>query len=147
MRLVVYGAVLAITLGNVLLGLDWLSAPMAPMVNTEAGLRAPAALLPPAAKTGASDLAAPVVVPPTAPNAKSGAPNIGARIIPPGLTAPTTSNVPTSVGTEVQTTPPEPIRFRSRKLPATWKPVPQLTVRSKLRIVRICRQADAQALR
>ncbi len=109
MRLVVYGAVLAITLGNVLLGLDWLSAPMAPMVNTEAGLRAPAALLPPAAKTGASDLAAPVVVPPTAPNAKSGAPNIGARIIPPGLTAPTTSNVPTSVGTEVQTTPPEPI--------------------------------------
>jgi BA14K-like protein len=111
MRLAVYGAVLAITLGNVLLGIDWLSAPMSPMVNTEAGLRASAALLPPApaAKTGVSDFAAPVIVPPTVPNAKPGAPNIGARIIPPSLTAPTTPNVPTSVGTEVRTTPPEPI--------------------------------------
>ena len=111
MRLAVYGAVLAITLGNVLLGINWLSAPMSPMVNTEAGLRAPAALLPPtpSAKTGVLDLATPVVVPPTAPNAQPGAPNIGARIIPPSLTAPTTPNVPTSVGTDVQTMPPEPI--------------------------------------
>ncbi len=111
MRLAVYGAVLAITLGNVLLGIDWLSAPMSPMVNTETGLRAPAALLPPApnTKTGVSGLAAPVIVPPTAPDAKPSAPNIGARIIPPSLTAPTTSNVPTSIGTEVQATPPEPI--------------------------------------
>ena len=39
MRSAVYGAVLAIALGSVLLGLDWLSAPMSPMADTEAGLR------------------------------------------------------------------------------------------------------------
>ena len=48
MRLAVYGAVLVIALGGVLLGLDWLSAPMSPMVNTEAGLRAVAPPPPPA---------------------------------------------------------------------------------------------------
>src|SRR3984893_12338943 len=82
-RVGVYGAVLAITLGSVLLGLDWLSAPMSPMVNTEAGLRAPVASLPPLiAKTGASNLARPVTLqPPTPPSAKTGAPNIGARIV------------------------------------------------------------------
>jgi hypothetical protein len=42
MRLVTYGAVAAIALGSVLLGLDWLSAPMSPMADTEAGLRAAA---------------------------------------------------------------------------------------------------------
>src|SRR5262245_49065395 len=40
MRLVVYCAVAAITLGSVLLGLDWLSAPMSPMAAAEGGLRA-----------------------------------------------------------------------------------------------------------
>ncbi len=49
MRLAVYGAVLVITLGSVLLGLDWLSAPMSPMVDTEAGLHAPPAVRPPPA--------------------------------------------------------------------------------------------------
>ena len=47
MRLAVYGAVLVITLGSVLLGLDWLSAPMPPMADTEAGLHAPPAVRPP----------------------------------------------------------------------------------------------------
>ena len=51
MRLGVYGAVLVIALGGVLLGLDWLSAPMSPMVNTEAGLRAAA---PPRSYPGAA---------------------------------------------------------------------------------------------
>lgn len=91
MRLAVYGAVLAITLGSVLLGLDWLSTPMSPMVNTEAGLRAPA---PPV---------------PVAPTAKTGTPNIGVPIVPPGLTAPTNLNVPVSAGAAVQATPPAPI--------------------------------------
>src|SRR4029450_8043155 len=40
MRLAVYGAVLAIALGSVLFGLDWVSAPMSPMVDTKAGLSA-----------------------------------------------------------------------------------------------------------
>jgi hypothetical protein len=114
MRLAVYGAVLAITLGSVLLGLDWLSAPMSPMVNTEAGLRAPVASLPPPiAKTGASNVAAPIVLPPTPPSAKTGAPNIGARIVPPSLTAPTSPNAPVSAGAAVEPAPapialPEP---------------------------------------
>ena len=115
MRLAVYGAVLAITLGSVLLGLDWLSAPMSPMVNTEAGLRAPVASLPPPiAKTGASNLAPPVAMqPPTPSSAKAGAPNIGARIVPPSLTAPTSPNAPASAGAAVDPTPapiaaPEP---------------------------------------
>ena len=52
MRLAVYGAVLVIALGSVLLGLDRLPAPMSPMVDTPAGLAAvPApALQPPAAQ-------------------------------------------------------------------------------------------------
>jgi len=70
MRLAVYGAVLAITLGSVLLGLDWLSAPMSPMVDTEAGLHAAVAPRRPVATT------------PTP------AANIGTPIVPPGLTAP-----------------------------------------------------------
>ena len=40
MRLAVYGAVLVIALGSVLLGLDRLPAPMSPMVDTAAGLAA-----------------------------------------------------------------------------------------------------------
>jgi BA14K-like protein len=74
MRLAVYGAVLVITLGGVLLGLDWLSAPMSPMADTEAGLRAPPAVRPPPA---------PVAVTPVAPTAP-----IGAPIVPPKLVAP-----------------------------------------------------------
>ena len=64
MRLAVYGAVLVIALGSVLLGLDWLSAPMPPMTDTEAGLHAPPAVRPPPA---------PVVATPAAPNAPIGA--------------------------------------------------------------------------
>lgn len=70
MRLAVYGAVLAITLGSVLLGLDWLSAPMSPMVDTEAGLHA---------------AVAPRRAVATTPAPKA---NIGTPIVPPGLTAP-----------------------------------------------------------
>lgn len=92
MQLAVYGAVLAIALGSVLLGLDWLSAPMSPMVDTEAGLRAVAP--PPIA-------AAPPSVAPKA--------SIGAPIVPPGLVAPPTPNVPPSSGVAVQVAPQEPI--------------------------------------
>jgi len=72
MRIAVYGFVLVIALGSVLLGLDWRSAPMSPMVDTEAGLHAAPA-------------PTPVVVQPPSetPNA-----TIGAPIVPPGLVAP-----------------------------------------------------------
>src|SRR5215470_9865902 len=99
MQLAVYGAVLAIALGSVLLGLDWVSAPMSPMVDTKAGLSAAAPPLPPAPiratvavpNTPAAppapvpvqpNISAPVSPPvPTAPRA-----NFGAPIIAPGLT-------------------------------------------------------------
>jgi len=89
MRLAVYGAVLAIALGSVLLGLDWVSAPMSPMVDTEAGLRAAAP--PPIVATS----------PPVAPKA-----SIGAPIVPPGLVAPARPNVPPPSGTAAQVMPP-----------------------------------------
>lgn len=80
MRLAVYCAVLVITLGSVLAGLDWLSAPMPPMVDTEAGLHATPARAPVAS------------VPVTSgPSATSNA-NIGAPIVAPGLTSPANQN-------------------------------------------------------
>jgi BA14K-like protein len=90
MRLAVYGAVLVITLGSVLLGLDWLSAPMSPMVDTEAGLHAPPAVRPPPA---------PVAVSPVAPNAP-----IGAPIVSPSLVAPSAPSAPPAA--TAQTPPP-----------------------------------------
>jgi BA14K-like protein len=92
MRLAVYGAVLVITLGSVLLGLDWLSAPMSPMADTEAGLHAPPAVRPPPA---------PIVVTPVAPNAP-----IGAPIVPPKLVAPVVPSAPAA--TTAQAPPPTP---------------------------------------
>ena len=86
MRLAVYGAVLVITLGSVLLGLDWLSAPMSPMADTEAGLHAPPAVRPPPA---------PVVVTPVAPNAP-----IGAPIVPPKLVAPAVPSAPAATAAQ-----------------------------------------------
>jgi hypothetical protein len=76
MRLAVYGAVLVITLGSVLLGLDWLSAPMSPMADTEAGLHAPPAVRPPPA---------PVAVTPVAPNAPIGAPIVSPKLVAPAV--------------------------------------------------------------
>jgi BA14K-like protein len=74
MRLAVYGAVLVIALGSVLLGLDRLPAPMSPMIDTAAGLAAaPAPALQPAAAQPS----------PSVPSA-----TIGAPIVPPALTAP-----------------------------------------------------------
>lgn len=70
MRIAAYGAVLMIALGSVLLEMDWLSAPMSPMADTEAGLRAVAA-----------PASAPVQ-PAATPSA-----NIGVPIVPPGLAA------------------------------------------------------------
>jgi hypothetical protein len=72
MRIAVYGFVLVIALGSVLLGLDWRSAPMSPMVDTLAGLRAAPAPTP-----------AVVQSPSETPSA-----TIGAPIVPPGLAAP-----------------------------------------------------------
>jgi hypothetical protein len=86
MRLLVYGAVLVIALGSVLLGLDRLPAPMSPMVDTPAGLRAAA---PPAA------------VQSPAPQASSPAPSttIGAPIVPPTLAAPVSPAAPAAPAT------------------------------------------------
>jgi len=95
MRLAVYGAVLAITLGSVLLGLDWLSAPMSPMVDTQAGLQAVA---PP-----------PVVASPVSPAPASPKASIGVPIVPPSLVAPARPNAPVSAGAAPQDTPPAPI--------------------------------------
>jgi hypothetical protein len=80
MRLAVYGAVLVIALGSALLGLDWLSTPMSPMVDTPAGLRAAA---PPAAIQSS----------PATPSA-----NIGAPIVPPSLAAPASPIAPATGG-------------------------------------------------
>jgi len=75
MRLAVYGAVLVIALGSVLLGLDRIPAPMSPMVDTVAGLQAAVPPPPPA--------------PPSAPTATMGAP-----IVPPALSPPASPAVP-----------------------------------------------------
>jgi BA14K-like protein len=98
MRLAVYGAVLVIALGGVLLGLDWLSAPMSPMVNTEAGLRAVAPPPPPAVAPPVA--AAPA---PASPKATIGAPIVSPNLVPKGSGAPVPS------GAEARTAPSEPI--------------------------------------
>jgi hypothetical protein len=92
MRLAVYGAVLVIALGSVLLGLDWLSAPMSPMADTEAGLHAPPAVRPPPA---------PVAVTPVAPTAP-----IGVPIVPPKLVAPAVPAAPAATSSQVPAAPP-----------------------------------------
>jgi hypothetical protein len=82
MRIAVYGCVLVIALGSVLLGLDWRSAPMSPMIDTEAGLHA-APAPPPAPPPAPAPAPVAVQRPPETPNATLGAP-----IVPPGLAAP-----------------------------------------------------------
>ena len=97
MRLAVYGAVLVITLGSVLLGLDWLSAPLSPMADTEAGLHAPPAVRP---------APAPVAVTPVAPSAP-----IGTPIVPPRLVAPAVPSAPAATTAQAPAPPvaaPEP---------------------------------------
>lgn len=79
MRVAVYGAVLVIALCSVLLSFDRLSAPMSPMVDTAAGLRA-------AVPSSPAVQAAPSV-----PRA-----TIGAPIVPPALAAPASPTVPTN---------------------------------------------------
>jgi hypothetical protein len=103
MRLVTYGAVAAIALGSVLLGLDWLSAPMSPMADTEAGLRAaaPPRVAAPAPAVSPLPVAAPSV--PSAPSAP-----IGAPIVSPNLAAPRSVNTPASSGATAQAAPSEP---------------------------------------
>jgi hypothetical protein len=87
MRLAVYGAVLVIALGSVLLGLDRLPAPMSPMVDTAAGLAAkPAPALP-----------APAAQASPAPPA-----TIGAPIVPQTLAAPPS---PAAAGPAAAATP------------------------------------------
>src|SRR5262245_5780572 len=116
MRLAVYGAVLAIALGSVLLGLDWLSAPMSPMVDTKAGLSA--AVPPPAATANAPA----VLSSPAPPTTNAGPPvtsavpaapraNIGAPIIAPTLTpppSPPTSATGAQAATNVPAAAPGP---------------------------------------
>jgi hypothetical protein len=98
MRLAVYGVVLAITLGSVLLGLDWLSAPMSPMVDTQAGLHAVAPL---------QAIAAPTPPASTAPSSPKA--SIGVPIVPPSLVAPKSPDAPVSAGAAAQDSPPAPI--------------------------------------
>ena len=95
MRLAVYGAVLVIALGSVLLGLDRLPAPMSPMVDTAAGL---AAVPAPVLQTPA------VQASPSVPSA-----TIGAPIVPQTLTAPA-APAPVAAGAVAQTpaAAPEP---------------------------------------
>ena len=92
MRLAVYGAVLVVALGSVLLGLDRLPAPMSPMVDTAAGLAAaPApALQAPAAQAS-----------PSVPSA-----TIGAPIVPPALAAPARPAAPATAGAATQAAAP-----------------------------------------
>ncbi|MGB8639543.1 MAG: hypothetical protein WCD30_15615, partial [Pseudolabrys sp.] len=82
MRLAVYGAVLVIALGSVLLGLDRLPAPMSPMVDTAAGLAAapPPAVQAPAAQTSRS-----------VPSATIGAPIVPQTLAAPAAAAPKTA--------------------------------------------------------
>jgi len=106
MRIAVYGAVLVITLSGVLLGLDWLSAPMSPMVDTAAGLRAaapPQVAAPPAPKVSPA---------PSQPSATPSA-NIGVPIVPPSLVAPPSPNTPAAAsGGSVPSVPPATITTR-----------------------------------
>ena len=104
MRLVTYGAVAAIALGSVLLGLDWLSAPMSPMADTQAGLRAaaPPRLAAPAPAVTPQPVAA--TASPSAPKAP-----IGAPIVSPNLTAPRSVDTPASSGATAQATPSDPV--------------------------------------
>jgi len=100
MRFAVYGAVAMIVLGSVLLGLDWLSAPMSPMVDTEAGLRAVAPPPPPPVPrvTTNAPLAPPAAATPKA--------NIGAPIVSPKLVAPSGSSTqPVQAGAAVPSEP------------------------------------------
>jgi len=103
MRFAVYSAVAIIVLGSVLLGLDWLSAPMSPMADTEAGLRAvapPPAPVVPRVTTNAP-IAPPVAVTPKA--------NIGAPIVSPKLVAPSAPVEPAQAGIPAQPEPPASI--------------------------------------
>ena len=100
MRLAVYGAVLVIALGTVLLGLDRLPAPMSPMVDTPAGLAAKPALPLP------TPIAQPV---PPVPNVTPGAPpsaTIGAPIVPPALAVPARPPAPATAGVATQAAAP-----------------------------------------
>jgi len=101
MRLAVYGAVIMIALGGVLLGLDWMSAPMSPMVDTDAGLHA--ALPPPSAVAPSVNITAPA----SSPVAAAPKANIGAPIVPPKLVAPAVPVAQPTTATQAQ--PPTPI--------------------------------------
>jgi hypothetical protein len=126
MQFTVYGAVLAIALGSVLLGLDWVSAPMSPMVDTKAGL---SAALPPAPpKPSTTTVTAPTVpitpttpVAPAPPQPNISAPanppvpsapraNLGAPIIAPGLnpSVSASSGTAAQAATEAPAAAPEP---------------------------------------
>ena len=117
MRLAVYGAVLAIAIGSVLFGLDWLSAPMSPMVDTKAGLSAVAPAVVPRAdvKTATTPPAAPAnAAKPIAPSAPSQPKaNIGAPIVAPGLSpsqsAATQSATPSPGPSSNQSASPVPV--------------------------------------
>jgi BA14K-like protein len=109
MRLVVYGAVAVIALGSVLLGLDWVSAPMSPMADTEAGLRAvapPRVAAPTPANTPPPVAATPAPAP-VAPKA-----TIGAPIVAPTLAAPGNANAPAPSGASAQAVAAEPVATR-----------------------------------
>src|SRR5262249_8736862 len=101
MRLAGYGAVLGIALGGGLLGLDWQSARLSPMVDTKAGLSAAAPPAPVAPTASVSvpttppvpEIPANVGRPITSPTPAPPKANIGAPIIPPNL-SPTPNPTP-----------------------------------------------------
>ena len=119
MQLAVYGAVLAIALGSVLLGLDRGSAPMSPMVDTKAGLSAAAftrAYLRRARRLQLRRLCRPLRPHRQAPKPNVSAPanppvppasrgNLGAPIIAPGLSPSPSAQAATEAPTAVAEPP------------------------------------------
>ena len=106
MQFAVYGAVLLIALGSVLLGLDWASAPMSPMVNTAAGLRAAA---PPAPAVPSAAVNAPIPGP-TPPSSASNVPAARAATPSPAANVPAARPAPPSPAANIAppVTPPAP---------------------------------------
>jgi hypothetical protein len=117
MQLAVYGAVLLIALGSVLLGLDWVSAPMSPMVDTKAGLSAAAPSLPqppskptvampntPAPQGAPAPVQPNISAPMNPPVSTAPRANLGAPIIAPGLTP--SSSAPSEAAAQATTEAP-----------------------------------------
>src|SRR5262249_32618113 len=111
-RFIVFGAVAGVKLRSIVVGLGWLSAPLAPAADTPDGVgaraappgaAAPAPAPAPAPASEPTTVAAPAAT--TAPAPKA---TIGAPIVSPNFTAPQTTNIPASTGVATQAVAAEP---------------------------------------